>query len=132
MIGHLASTGISVSDQDKARDFYTSKLGFEVREDSPMGDGLHFLVVAPPGAETGIILQHGYGSYAAERVGAFTGIVFTTDDIRATYATLRDRGVYFGEAPTRQPWGMVQALFEDQDGNGYVLVQPSEAGQGDH
>ena len=132
MIRHLASTGISVSDQDKARDFYTSKLGFEVREDAPMGDGLRFLVVAPPGAETGIILQYGYGSYAAERIGMFTGIVLATDDIQATYTELRDRGVRFSEPPTAQPWGMLQALFEDQDGNGYVLVQPQPAGPGGH
>ena len=43
-------------------------------------------------------------------------------DAQATYENLRDRGVTFSEPPTAQPWGMIQALFEDQDGNGYVLV----------
>ena len=123
MIKHFATTGISVSDQDKALDFYTNKLGFEVRDDQPMGEGLRWLVVVPRGAETGIVLTKGYGSYDEGRVGAFVGIVFTTDDIQATYEELRGRGVYFTEEPTRQPWGMMQALFEDQDGNGFVLVQ---------
>ena len=123
MIKHIATTGISVSDQDKALDFYTNKLGFEVRDDQPMGEGLRWLVVVPPGAETGIVLAKGYGSYDESRIGTFVDIVFTTDDIQATYEELRGRGVRFTEAPTRQPWGMMQALFEDQDGNGFVLVQ---------
>jgi uncharacterized glyoxalase superfamily protein PhnB len=54
--------------------------------------------------------------------GEFSRIVLSMTNAQATYETLRDRGVTFSEPPTAQPWGMIQALFEDQDGNGYVLV----------
>ncbi len=56
-------------------------------------------------------------------MGKFTGIVLGADDILPTYQELAARGVKFTEPPTMQPWGM-QALFEDQDGNGFVLVAP--------
>ena len=116
---HINTTTVSVSDQDTALDFYVNKLGFEVRSDQPMGPGMRWLVVGLPGAQTGIVLAKGYG---AGEPGKFTGMVFSTDDIQATYEELRDKGVPFSEPPTMQPWGMMQALFADQDGNGYVLV----------
>lgn len=43
---------------------------------------------------------------------------------RSTYEELSSCGVEFTEEPTMQPWGMMQAQFKDQDGNGFVLVQP--------
>ncbi|MDQ2996007.1 MAG: VOC family protein [Chloroflexota bacterium] len=57
------------------------------------------------------------------REGEFSRIVLRTTDAQATYATLRDRGVTFSAPPTAQPRGMIQALFEDQDGKGYVLIE---------
>ncbi len=121
-ITHIASTTVSVSDQDAALEFYVSKLGFVKRADQDMGNGLRWLTVELPGTQTGIVLAKGYGS--GHPLGSFTGLVLSTDDIQATYEELSAKGVSFTEAPTRQPWGMMQALFEDQDGNGYVLVQP--------
>jgi catechol 2,3-dioxygenase-like lactoylglutathione lyase family enzyme len=123
MITHAASVTIFVRDQDAALAFYTDKLGFKVREDSPMGEGLRWLTVAPPGAETAIVLAMGYGGYDESRIGQFAGIVWATEDIQATYAELHGRGVPFTEPPSLQPWGMWQALFVDMDGNGFVLVQ---------
>lgn len=119
---HIASTTVSVSDQDAALDFYTQKLGFVKRADQDMGNGMRWVTVELPGTPTGIVLAKGYGS--ANPVGSFTGMVLASDDIQATYEELAAKGVHFTEAPARQPWGMMQALFEDQDGNGYVLVQP--------
>lgn len=122
---HINTTTVSVSDQDQAIDFYVNKLGFELRLDLPMGEGMRWVVVGLPGTQTGIVLAKGYG---AKPVGEFTGMVLNADDIQATYETLRDRGVHFSEAPAMQPWGMIQALFDDQDGNGYVLVgAPAQA-----
>lgn len=119
---HIASTTVSVNDQDAALDFYVNKLGFVKRADEDMGNGMRWVTVELPGTQTGIVLAKGYGS--GNPVGSFTGIVLTADDIHATYEELAAKGVHFTEAPTQQPWGMMQALFEDQDGNGYVLVQP--------
>jgi predicted enzyme related to lactoylglutathione lyase len=117
MIEHVGTTGVYVSDQDKALDFYTNALGFETREDATIGD-YRWVEVAPPGAETTIVLSKG----EAEQVGKIAGIVFHTRDIQATHERLRGRGVTFTEAPTAQPWGL-QAQFADQDGNTFVLVQ---------
>lgn len=118
---YIASTTVSVTDQDAALDFYINKLGFVKRADEDMGNGMRWVTVELTGTPTGIVLARGYGS--GQAVGSFTGLVLATDDIQATYEQLSARGVHFTEAPTRQPWGMIQAIFEDQDGNGYVLVQ---------
>lgn len=123
MITNLASVTIYVSDQDQALDFYVNKLGFEKRADNPMRPGMRWVTVAPPEGKTEIVLAQGFGGWSAEKVGEFSRIVLGTTDAQATYATLRDCGVTFSEPPTAQPWGMIQALFEDQNGNGYVLIE---------
>jgi catechol 2,3-dioxygenase-like lactoylglutathione lyase family enzyme len=119
---HIAIATVSVSDQDTALEFYVNKLGFTVHVDTPMGEGQRWLEVGLPGAQTHLVLAHGYGSSDDQTAGKFTGLVLDADDIQATYETLRDRGVAFSEPPTPQPWGMVQAIFADQDGNTFVLV----------
>ena len=122
-ITHIQSTPICVSDQDAALDFYVGKLGFEVREDAPFGENtdLRWIEVAPPGADTVLVLAKGYGG-CEDRLGKFTGVVFQCDNIQSTYEELRERGVHFTEEPAMQPWGMMQAQFEDPDGNRFVLV----------
>jgi catechol 2,3-dioxygenase-like lactoylglutathione lyase family enzyme len=120
-ITHIKTTTVAISDEEAAIDFYVNKLGFELRRDEPMGP-MRWIEVAPPGGQTVIVLARGYG-HDADRVGTFSGLVLEADDIQATYEQLRDKGVNFSEGPTMQPWGGIQALFADQDGNGYVLVQ---------
>src|SRR5690349_20576314 len=56
MIDSLATVCIFVSDQDKAKAFYTDTLGFELRQDSPMGPDSRCVAVAPKGARTEVIL----------------------------------------------------------------------------
>jgi catechol 2,3-dioxygenase-like lactoylglutathione lyase family enzyme len=118
---HIASATVAVSDQDAALDFYTDKLGFVKRADEDMGNGMRWVTVELPGTQTGIVLAKGYGS--GNPAGSFTGLVLSADDIQATFKELSAKGVHFTEAPARQPWGIMQAIFEDQDGNSYVLVQ---------
>jgi lactoylglutathione lyase len=60
-ITRVKSTTINVTDPDKAIDFYTNKLGFELRSDQPFGEGMRWIEVAPPGAQTVIILATGFG-----------------------------------------------------------------------
>lgn len=122
MITNVQSVTVHVSDQDKALDFYVNKLGFEKGQDQQFGPNFRWLEVLPPGSSTRLILAHSYGAWEPERIGKFTGMVLNAEDIQGTYETLRDRGVTFTEPPTMQPWGMMQAQFEDGDGNGYVLV----------
>ena len=56
MITKVGTVCIFVNDQDAAKAFYTEKLGFEVRMDAPLGPDSRWLAVAPPGAETEVIL----------------------------------------------------------------------------
>ena len=117
MIKNIRVTGVSVSDQDRALEFYTNKLGFETRADISVGD-YRWIEVVPPGAETALVLEPGQGT-----IGTFTSVVFATDDMQATYEQLRSRDVHFTEEPTKQAWGGIQAQFVDPDGNTFVLVQ---------
>lgn len=123
MITHVQSVSVYVNDQDAAIDFYCNKLGFELRADNLMGEGLRWVEVAPRGGQTVIILVRGYADWSPERVGRFSGMVLQPDDVQATYSELSEHGVTFTEAPNQTPWGW-QAQFVDQDGNSYVLVQP--------
>jgi predicted enzyme related to lactoylglutathione lyase len=54
------------------------------------------------------------------RIGTFSNVTFTTDDIDRTHQELAARGVVFTAPPTKQPWGQF-AKFQDVDGNQFVL-----------
>ena len=131
-IRKISTTTVFVSDAQKAKAFYVDKLGFELRQDMPLGMGtpeedLRWLTVAPPGAETELLLVKGFAGWSPELVGKYGGIVFQTDDIHSTYEQMSSRGVKFTETPNLQYFGMWQAQFEDEDGNSYVLVAPQPA-----
>jgi lactoylglutathione lyase len=123
VINHIGVVTVHVRDQEQALDFYTSKLGFEKRDDEPMGEGIRWLTVAPSDAQTAISLVAGYAEDAGPQLGGDTGFVFSTEDIEATHRALSARGVHFTQPPSRQPWGM-WAEFADQDGNKFGLFQP--------
>jgi len=126
MITHLLSVGLYVRDQDAALDFYVNKLGFEKRADRPMGTGFRWIEVAPPGAQTVIVLAtQDYAVGLSDKIGAFTDIVLTTDDIQATCEELRKRGVEFTQPPAMQSYGKWHAAFKDPDGNEFFLTETS-------
>ncbi|BAY91355.1 MULTISPECIES: VOC family protein [unclassified Tolypothrix] len=118
MITNIAKVGVCVKDQDKALDFYTNVLGFELIANEPMGANARWIEVLPSGAETSLALWTPPG--LEERIGTFTGIVLKCQDIHKTYEQLRQQGVNFTQEPVEQPGG-VMATFVDQDGNTFVL-----------
>lgn len=130
MLTNIGTITVQVSDQDKALEFYTQKLGFETRSDQPMGPGQRWIEVAPPGAQTRILLYKasaempGADSYEAAQasIGKSTGMVLEVDDIVATFAQLKANGVPIPEEPQQQPWGW-WGVFADQDGNTYGVHQ---------
>ena len=119
MILRAKSVGIFVEDQAVALEFYTRKLGFEVRSDRPMGPDARWLEVAPPGAETTLALYTPPGEEA--RIGDSGSIIFECEDVRSTYEKLRGRGVHFTQEPATMPGGTF-AEFVDPDGNEFVLA----------
>ena len=118
-IFHIGVVTVHVKDQDEALRFYTERLGFEKRNDAPMGEGMRWLTVAPAGTATEIVLARGFGD-GGTPLGKNTGLVFETDDIDAAYRELSGRGVRFTKEPSREFFGG-WAEFVDQDGNGFGL-----------
>lgn len=129
MLTHLNSIGVQVSDQDQALDFYVNKLGFEKVMDAPMDDeGTRWLEVAPPGAQTRLVLSlsGGPGDVSGE-IGGFTGYIFGTDDIEATCESLQASGVELTAPLTTEFWGK-WAQFADPDGNEFGIWAPPDEG----
>jgi len=121
MISHVKFVSIPVHDQNRALDFYTEKLGFTIITDQPFNDKQRWIELRIPKAETRVVLFTPEGHES--RVGAFTGISFSCDDIGKTYADYKARGVAFEGPPKEQPWGTF-AIFKDTEGNSFVLGTP--------
>ena len=130
MLTNVGTITVQVSDQDKALEFYTQKLGFEKRMDQPMGPGQRWIEVGPPGAQTRILLYKatpempGADSYEAAQasIGTSTSMVLEVDDILSTFAELKANGVRIVDEPTHQPYGW-WGVFADQDDNTYGVHQ---------
>jgi predicted enzyme related to lactoylglutathione lyase len=118
MIKGIKFASVPVSDQDRALAFYTQKLGFAVATDQPFNDKQRWIELRIPGAPTGLVLFTPDGH--EDRIGTFSSISFTTDDIQKTYRELSARGVEFEGPPQTAEWGAF-ALFKDPDGNSFVL-----------
>lgn len=124
MISFLRLASVYVRDQERAADFYVHRLGFERRQDVEFGPNLRWVEVAPPGARSGLALisplvpgQH------EELIGRPTGLVFSCDDVRSTWADLSAEGVHFPEGVSGAPWGIWHARLADPDGNTFLLDQ---------
>lgn len=132
----LATAQLWVHDQDEALEFYTKKLGMEVRSDVTLAElgGFRWLTVGPPGQpDIAIVLMAIPGppvmdADTAEQVRTlmakgFAGTVFfATDDVYADVKLLKSRGVEFTEDPEERPYG-IDSGFRDPSGNRFRLTQ---------
>ena len=131
MIKDVPLTGIFVNDQDTALDFYTNKLGLEKIQDEPYGEGARWITVSPAGSGIEIVLKKAEREHEKAMVGNSDGapiLTLGTDDVRAAYEELRERGVRFLGEPYRYPWGLA-AILLDQDGSPVLLQQDEESGE---
>jgi catechol 2,3-dioxygenase-like lactoylglutathione lyase family enzyme len=118
MIKALKFASIPVRDQDRAIDFYTSKLGFAVVTDQPFGPTQRWIELRIPGADTRIVLFTAPGQ--ENRIGTFTGLSFVADSVEKSHEELSALGVEFTGPPKVESWG-TSAIFRDPDGNSFVL-----------
>ena len=135
----IATAQLWVHDQDVALDFYTRKLGMEVRSDVTLPEmgNFRWLTVGPAGQpDISIVLMAipsapVMDAETAEQVRVlmakgFAGTVFlTTDDCQAAYEELTARGVEFNEPPEERPYG-IDSGFRDPSGNSIRLTQLRE------
>ncbi|HJY15515.1 MAG TPA: VOC family protein [Nitrososphaeraceae archaeon] len=143
MIDSIGGMVVIVSDQQKAIEFYTQKLGFELKSDIPFGrssgsaEGLRWVEVAPKKSQSTIslmvpnpiVMSDGVEIEAIKKsIGAETGIWFYSNNIQSTYEELKGKRVDI-TAPEKQEWGGVMSKVKDQDGNSFSIIsslpQPS-------
>ena len=118
MITNIKFVSIPVSDQERALDFYTSKLGFSVHTDQPFDENQRWIELRIGQSQTRMVLFTQPGQ--EDRIGsAFNGAI-GCDNVEATHRQLSERGVEFTTPPTKQEWGTF-AVFKDPDGNEFVL-----------
>jgi catechol 2,3-dioxygenase-like lactoylglutathione lyase family enzyme len=126
-VSALGLVALLVRDYDEALDFYVGKLGFELVEDTPQGPDKRWVVVRPPGGETGLLLAKAAGDRQSGAVGDQSGgrvfLFLRSDDFRRDYEAYRAKGVRFLEAPREEAYGPV-AVFEDLYGNRWDLLGP--------
>ena len=123
-----------VSDQQKALEFYTEKLGFTKKLDTTESR-FRWIVVGPKDSKTVISLvdPHSMKEWAEKpperpekRIGTPTGVWFFAKDIDQTYQELKSKGVKITE-PKKQVWGGILSTVYDQDHNSFGLVGDSES-----
>jgi catechol 2,3-dioxygenase-like lactoylglutathione lyase family enzyme len=123
----LSLTSLLVADYDEAIAYFVDTLSFELREDTALGAGKRWVVVAPSGAGAGLLLARAVGERQMEAIGNQSGgrvfLFLETEDFARDHAVYIERGVRFVEQPRREAYGIV-AVFEDLYGNRWDLVQP--------
>ncbi|RAY15690.1 VOC family protein [Actinomadura craniellae] len=123
---------IVVDDYDRAIEFFTGPLGFDLVEDAPSltndGRPKRWVVVRPPGAETGILLARADGerqtAAVGDQVAGRVGFFLRVDDFDAAHARMSAAGVEFVTPPRTEPYGRV-AVFLDLAGNRWDLLGPT-------
>lgn len=114
---------IFVRDQDRSLRFYLEQLGFSLMVDHTLGEQGRFILISPPdGTALLSLIACKPGSEEYKRIGKSTCAVFVTEDVAAKYHAWQHGGVHFRQPPQTAPWGVTSAIFEDVDGNSFVLV----------
>jgi catechol 2,3-dioxygenase-like lactoylglutathione lyase family enzyme len=131
---HLQLAALVVDDYDEAIAFFVDILGFELAEDAPSltndGRPKRWVVVRPPGAQTGLLLAQADGPDQQPIVGhqfaGRVGFFLRVDDFDATYERMQAAGVEFVGAPRDEAYGRV-VVFVDVAGNRWDLLGPPPA-----
>jgi catechol 2,3-dioxygenase-like lactoylglutathione lyase family enzyme len=118
MDSKLELVQVPVSDVDRAKAYYTEKVGFNADVDITVREGLRFIQLTPPGSACSIAIGTGL---ADMEPGTVQGLQVVVEDVHAARAELADRGVEVGEVEVFD-WGSF-VFFSDPDGNGWAVQQ---------
>ncbi len=127
MSSFISAITLVVRDYDEAIHYYTQQLGFDLIEDTDLGHGKRWVLVAPPGAqECRLLLARATTAEQQAHIGNQTGgrvmLFLTTDTFWEQYHVMKQRGVTFLESPRAEIYGMV-VVFEDLYGNRWDLLE---------
>lgn len=130
---------VPVSDVDRAKEFYSERVGFHVDVDQRFGDTFRVVQLTPPGSACSIVLMEGMGQRMEP--GSLQGLQITTSDLAGTRKELLDRGLEVSDVQTvDQEAGTFVPLegdpepynafifFQDPDGNGWAIQQGPTGG----
>lgn len=127
MSRRIAHVTLVVREYDEAIAFFTSAMGFELIEDTSLGDGKRWVVVGPAGSSGSSLLLARATLEQSSSIGNQSGgrvfLFLHTDDFWRDYRAMRAKGVKFNEEPREESYGTV-AVFEDLYGNKWDLLQP--------
>jgi lactoylglutathione lyase len=118
MIARIATAAVYVEDQEKAVDFWTNCVGFEVRVEKEMGPKAKWIELGPKGADSCLVIYP--KSMMADWAERKPSIVFESENLTETFEEMRSRGVNFQQEPQDMPWGRF-ATFLDAEGNWFGL-----------
>ncbi len=97
MARHLALLSLLVPEYDAGIAFYVGKMGFELTEDTDLGDGKRWVRVAPAGAETAFLLAKAVGDRQCDAIGNQGGgrvwLFLAADDFHTDHAKMRANGI---------------------------------------
>jgi catechol 2,3-dioxygenase-like lactoylglutathione lyase family enzyme len=130
----LAAISFLVPSYDEGLSFFRDGPGFEVVEDTDLGQNKRWVVVAPPGGRGATLIlavpaSRRQRARIGDQTGGRVGYFLVTNDFQADYEVLRARGVRFLEEPRSERYGRV-AVFVDPWGGKWDLLEPT-GGDGD-
>ncbi|MGP4099375.1 VOC family protein [Nonomuraea sp. KM90] len=122
----LEVVSIPVADVEKAKQFYSERLGFVVDHDTRISPGTRIVQLTPRGSACSIVI-------GAPAGGAVRGLQLVVPDIDAARAELAGRGVEVSDVKHYEKDGTLAdgkgsrwnsfVFFNDLDGNGWVLQE---------
>lgn len=122
----LALLSLLVPDYDAGIAFFVAVMGWDLLEDTDLGEGKRWVRVSPQGAQTAFLLAKAAGDQQIAAIGQQGGgrvwLFLQTDDFAGDYDAMRAKGVTFEETPRDEPYGQV-AVFRDPFGNRWDLIQ---------
>jgi len=127
----IALVALVVDDYDKAIEFYTKKLNFELIEDTKLSDTKRWVIVAPQGStECSVLLAKASNDEQKSRIGNQTGgrvfLFLFTDNLKRDFNNLIGNGIRIIREPSAEVYGNV-LVFEDLYGNHWDLIEPNNS-----